>query len=338
MKRNWPRQQPLVALDAAGAQRLLRPLYPDAEVEAVTPLAGGLINTNLRVTLAGRPKPLLLRLYQREAGLARKEAAIADALAGRLPVARFLLVADDNPVTGHAYAVTDCIEGTPFDRVAADLAANLADGALIGLGRDIGAALGRIHRVKFDRYGFFADGLTVTRAIDLDRRGVLAFLRSCVREGPGTLRLEPELAEAAVGLMRRHGALIDSWLPQPCLVHGDFNPQNLLVAHEDAGGRGIGGHWRLATVLDWEFAFSGTPAFDLGNLIRPPLGRHDGFVEAVAAGYRSSGESLPDDWRRIARLIDLTAWAEMLSRPEAAAAVIEDARAMIRQAVAALGD
>ena len=112
-------------------------------------------------------------------------------------------------------------------------------------------------------------------------------------------------------------------------MHGDFNPQNLLVAQDEASGR-----WRLATVLDWEFAFSGTPAFDLGNLIRPPLGRHDGFVTAVAAGYRESGEHLPDDWQRIARLIDLTAWAEMIARPEVDAVVIKDSQAIFRQTVA----
>ena len=293
MKENWPRQKPRVALDAAGAARLLRPLYPNAEVEDVTPLPGGLTNTNLRVTLAGEPRPLLLRLYQREAALARKEAAIAKALAGRLPVARFLLVAEDNPVTGHAYAVTDCIEGDRLDLVAPDLAEN----DLFALGKEIGTALGRIHGVKFARHGFFSDGLAVPEAIDLDQRGILAFLQSCLGEGPARTRLGAELADALPALIQHHGALIDSWLPPPCLVHGDFNPQNMLVARDETSDQ-----WRLAAVLDWEFAFSGTPAFDLGNLIRPPLGRHDGFVEAVAAGYQESGEKLPDDWQRIARL------------------------------------
>ena len=324
VKENWPRQKPLVALDAAGAARLLRPLYPNAEVEDVTPLPGGLVNTNLRVVLADESRPLLLRLYQREPGLARKEAAIARALADRLPVARFHLVAEDNPVTGHAYAVTDCIEGERLDLVAPDL----TNDELAALGQEIGEALGRIHKVKFDRYGFFADRLAVPEAIDLDQRGILAFLQSCLGKDPARTRLGAELADALPRLMQRHGALIDSWLPPPCLVHGDFNPQNLLVARQQAGDQ-----WHLAAILDWEFAFSGTPAFDLGNLIRPPLGRHDGFVAAVAAGYRESGKDLPKDWQRIARLVDLTAWVEMVSRRQVDAVVIEDARRLIRAAL-----
>jgi len=67
---------------------------------------------------------------------------------------------------------------------------------------------------------------------------------------------------------------------------GEFNLQNLLVARQRAASQ-----WHLATILDWEFAFSGAPAFDLSNLIRPPLGQHDGFVAAFAAGYQESGES-----------------------------------------------
>jgi aminoglycoside/choline kinase family phosphotransferase len=50
------------------------------------------------------------------------------------------------------------------------------------------------------------------------------------------------------------------------LVHADFNPKNILV-------RGAS----VAAVLDWEFAFSGTPLFDVGNMLR--------FAERYPPGY-----------------------------------------------------
>lgn len=86
-------------------------------------------------------------------------------------------------------------------------------------------------------------------------------------------------------------------------------------------------------MLDWEFAFAGSPAFDLGNLLRPPLGALPGFAEAVAEGYAGAGGRLPEDRRRVSRIADLRAWADLLSRPEASPAPIEDARRVVAETV-----
>ena len=45
------------------------------------------------------------------------------------------------------------------------------------------------------------------------------------------------------------------------LVHGDFGAANILV-------RQVQGAWQVAAVIDWEFAFAGTPLFDLGHFLR----------------------------------------------------------------------
>lgn len=45
------------------------------------------------------------------------------------------------------------------------------------------------------------------------------------------------------------------------LVHGDFNPKNLLVSRTPGG-------WQVAAALDWEFRFSGCPYGDAANLLR----------------------------------------------------------------------
>lgn len=324
MKRHWPRQQPLLSLDAAQVTRLLRPLDRAAEVVEVTPLESGLINSNLCVRLAGPQAPLLLRLYQRGTAEARKEAAIARLLDGRVPVARVLHVADDNPVTGHACALFEWIEGECLDLVLP----TLDDATMARLGGEIGRVLAGIHGIGFERYGFFADDLSLAETIDVDGKGVLAFLQHGLSAGPARTRLGEALADRVITFMEHESAAIDGWLPPPCLVHGDFNPANLLVRRDKETGQ-----WTLAAVLDWEFALAATPAFDFGNLLRLPLGQERGFTEALAAGYRAAGGRLPEGWQRIARLVDLTAWTEMLSRPTCADAVIADAHAIIRATI-----
>jgi hypothetical protein len=86
-------------------------------------------------------------------------------------------------------------------------------------------------------------------------------------------------------------------------------------------------------VLDREFAFSGSPAFDFGNLLRPPLGTSADFETGVAEAYQAAGGQLPEGWRRIAQVADLYAWADFLSRANPAPARIEDACRMVQATV-----
>ena len=86
MRDDWTRGTPALAIDAAAAETLIAPAFPGARVVEVAPATGGLANTNLRVALAGRDSPLLLRLYQRDPAQARKEVALHHRLAGHVPV------------------------------------------------------------------------------------------------------------------------------------------------------------------------------------------------------------------------------------------------------------
>jgi len=324
MKADWPRDHPEIALDAPAVATLLAPLFPDDRVIGVAPVPGGLINTNLKVTTAGRAAPVLLRLYQGNPAGATKEVAITARIAGSVPVAKFLYFSPTNPITGQPYSVAEWIDGARLD-TALD---TLNPQAKMGLGRSIGHALARIHDFTFDKLGFFAADLTVPQPIDLGRSGLLAYLTQCLIEGTGGPRLGPELTAAVLNFAQREGELLDSWLDPPSLVHADFNAPNILVRPNTAGDP------EVAAVIDWEFALSGSPALDFGNLLRPPLGLDAEFVAMVADGYRKAGGSLPSEWQQVARVADLFAWADIVSRPAVAAAAIADARKVVADIIA----
>jgi aminoglycoside phosphotransferase (APT) family kinase protein len=268
---------------------------------------------------------VLLRLYQRDPVQAGKEAVLNRLVASRVPVAPFLYFGEDNPATGHPYAVMEWVDGERLETVMA----SLDDEALSTLGNCLGRTLRSVHSFIFDKPGFFGAALHVSEPIDLGRDGLLAYLRHCLVKGPGGQRLGQELTSELLAFVEREGRLLDNWPGAPCLVHADFNGSNVLVRQRTEGaGR------EIAAVLDWEFAFSGSPAVDFGNLLRPPLDTVRGFAEAVASGYRQAGGMLPVEWRRIAQVADLFAWADFLNRPEAGAALIEDAREVIRGIIA----
>ena len=85
-----------------------------------------------------------------------------------------------------------------------------------------------------------------------------------------------------------------------CLVHGDLGGRNLLVRRIDRE------HWQIAGLIDWEATTTGSPLFDLGSLFRYADRFSDQFRAAFERGYRAAGGELPDNWLRMARLIDAT--------------------------------
>lgn len=321
-REGWRRKAAWVKLHPPEIAALLWPAIGDITILSVQPVTGGLVNTNLKVTLGGPPGTVLLRLFQREPLKARIEAALDGLLGESVPRARFLHFDETNPVTGQPYAVLQWIDGEQLGEAASQA----DEAALAELGARTGAVLVQIHSFRFERRGFFAADLSVPTAIDLDRTGLLVFMRHCLCEGPGGDRLGAELTGRLFAFVEREGGRLSAWLREPCLTHADFNPSNILV-------RRVGEAWRIAAVLDWEFALSGTPALDFGNLLRPPFGKRAGFVEGLAQGYRAAGGLLPDDWLRIARIADLFAWADLLGRRSDDPALAADARRIIAATV-----
>jgi aminoglycoside phosphotransferase (APT) family kinase protein len=322
MKDGWTRQSPEIALDASAITALLQPAFPGARVTGIEPMRGGLINTNLKVSATGIAGPVVLRLYQRDVASARKEVAVTARVAGSLPVARFLYFSDRDPLTGLPYGITEWIEGNRLDAVVGSL-----DGpAARSLGRAVGHVLAAIHGFTFEKHGFFAGNLEVSEPIDMGRSGAIAYLRQDLVEGAAGALLGAELCAAVLSFAEREGELLDRWLDPPCLVHGDFNGPNILVR------AGRDNRWEVAAVLDWEFALSASPALDFGNVLRPPLGSDSAFIAALADGYRDAGGWLPPEWQRVARLADLLAWTDMLSRP-LGPAMIADARRIVRDII-----
>jgi aminoglycoside phosphotransferase (APT) family kinase protein len=323
MKDGWTRDRPEVELDASGIARLMQRAFPGARVERVERVGGGLVNTNLKIFATEIAEPVLLRIYQRDPASARKEVAVVERIASAVPVARVLYFSERDPLIGLPYAIVQWIDATRLDLV-------LRSGKPIdvqALGRSIGEILAGIHRFAFDQPGFFADHLVVPERIDMGRAGLIAYLRECLIEKGGRARLGVELSAAVIAFAEREGERLDQWLDVPCLVHGDFNGPNILVR------TAANGQSQIAAILDWEFALSASPALDFGNLLRPPLGRDLAFVAGLADGYRAAGGFLPRDWRAAARIADLFAWADVLSRP-VGPAIVADARRLVRDIIA----
>jgi aminoglycoside phosphotransferase (APT) family kinase protein len=323
MREDWPRSRPVLDLDASTVEGLIAPLFPGARIIEMSAVTGGLTNSNFRLRLAGRPGALLLRFYQRSGALAHQEMALCHKVSAQVPVPAYLHYAPENPVTGHAFAVIEWIEAKPLQEVLP----HLGGGALADIGLALGRTLASLHGYGYPHFGYLDADLQVKAPMDLSGQGLVDYLNYCLVEGLAGERLGPELSLHVIAFAKREGHRIEAWENRACLVHGDFNISNILVAPTHMGA------WRVAAIIDWEYAFAAAPGFDFGILLRPPLDAAAEFAASLEQGYRAAGGDMPADWQRIAKITDLFSFADVLHHPETSGAVIADMKAAIRRLV-----
>ncbi|GAB2570475.1 hypothetical protein Aab01nite_05990 [Paractinoplanes abujensis] len=259
-------------------------------------LTGGYSNENTALTTDDGHR-YVLRRYLRHNKCAL-EAALADRLKGTAPVPEVVAADPTGDSVGEPLLLSTFVAGLPVGEI-------LAAGDDAELGRDVGATLARIGTIAFEAPGFFADGLRPDGSeptVGLDQ-----FVERCLREGNAAGHLTAAEQDALLRYAAGAAADLAAVKGSRQLVHSDYNPKNLLAA------RSATGRWRVAAVLDWEFAFSSTPLVDVGNMLRDP--RPPAFLDGFLSGFRDAGGDLPPGWRRISQAADLFALADFLTRP-----------------------
>jgi hypothetical protein len=74
--------------------------------------------------------------------------------------------------------------------------------------------------------------------------------------------------------------------------------------------------WVVAAILDWELAFSGSPLLDVGNFLRYELDASPLREPYFSRAFVEHGGHLPDNWKFIVKIIDLTGLVECLTHDE----------------------
>jgi len=274
---------------------------PGRTVIAATSLTGGYSNDNrlVRTAAGGR---FVLRRYL-GANSCAVEAALAARLAGAVPVAEVIAADMDGSAAGEPVLLSAFVPGRPLGEVLA-----AASGSEVAeLGAATGRTLAAVGSVTFAAPGFFdSAGLEPGPPGAEPTSGVDVFVERCLNEGNASGHLGDAEQRALLGFAAAAAPDLAVLRGSARLVHADFNPKNILVT-------GRAGHWRLSAVLDWEFAFSSSPLFDIGNMLRDP--RPAGFLDAFVDGFRDGGGELPAGWRRLTQALDLYSLADFLQRP-----------------------
>ena len=303
-------------------------------IVAVQQLAGGYRNDNVLLVTDAAEK-YVLRRYRGEdveatGRTCEVEAALAARLRGIVPVPEVIAADPAGSAAGEPLLLSQYAAGSMVSEVlarqdgaAAGSAGQAAAGparqaagdpgrAAADLGRAAGTVLAAIGSVRFGGPGFFTGPGLVPSAEGMPA-SLADFVEDCLRAaGTSGERavggLSPAEQDGLRALAVRAGPAAARADGSRQLVHSDYNPKNLLAV--DRGGR-----WSITAVLDWEFAYSGSPLADIGNMLRPRPGVPAEFAAGFSTGYREAGGELPDGWREISEALDLYALADFLTRP-----------------------
>jgi fructokinase len=226
-------------------------------------------------------------------GNIEQEIKIVSMLSGYLPVPS---IVGEN-LSERCYLM-EYIDGVP----ASDFIKTATSQLKIKIYRAAGRILAKIHSFNFEDAGFFDSRLEVVRPLLLEAE----FLKSELLTELAIERINqvgPHFLEQLWNIIQENQSMLN--VKVPTLVHGDYNFENLLV----------NGEGEISAVLDWEFAFSHSPYFDLGNFLRYESDLKSHLVESfIASYYEGRSELIDREWKKRVRVFDLITLLSFLIR------------------------
>lgn len=318
MQKDWNRRYDFALLDETTLNAMLQPVFPGKRFVEAELLTAGLCNTNYRIRVSDLADSFVLRLYIRDRAACQKDYDIFNMVQKRVPVPELLYVDCDSLRYDTAYAVMKWVDGTLLSDVIAT--GNIADS--IGCAYAVGTTLAHIGAYKFPQGGFFGPGLSVAHPFDAGNAAFLGILEQFLFTENTGQRLGDTLRDQLWSFVKTHAHYLDSIKDAASLVHSDFKGVNILVRQEQK-------RWQVAAVLDWEFAFAGSPLTDIANMLRYERILPEGFEREFIRGYREEGGQLPRGWKRTCKLLDLLSLCEFLNAPHPNDAMIEEVTGLI---------
>jgi aminoglycoside phosphotransferase (APT) family kinase protein len=257
---------------------------------SATPLTGGYGGETYAVSAGG--EDAVLRLYVKAPDRARVDLALMRLVRGLLPVPRVLDAMTEPEDGAPAFVLYERLPGVSLETFLA----TADEGQRRRVGVQLGELLARLSGMPFLRYGEFAGADLTVQPFDLGE------LPDWYRRQ--SIDLGPERESRLLAVLDEAEDVLAEGTDRYCLCHSDFNPKNLLVDPDTATVTGL---------VDWEFAHSGSPYTDLGNLLRFDADQALGSAAIEVVRRTAPGGDDPELLNRV-RAADLWAVIELAGR------------------------
>ena len=287
LKADWEKTGEIVTVGDDVIRAMAAQALPGADILSHEKIAGGCANLNVKLRVSGRARPLILRLYIRDAHAAAREQALSKLVAPDVPAPEFLYTGEYD---GRSFALVECIDGITLR----DLLLNRDEDPLCAV-HDAGRICAWLQKHRFPHPGALGENLTVVAETPPD---FIKFAEECLAHPFTQQQFGAAKARRLLRVMEENRALLPD-NTQSFLVHGDYDPANILVKRDGAG-------WTVSGILDWEFAFSGAWLWDISNMLRYAHLLPATYEGAFLEGLQDGGSRLPPDWRITIRLMNIT--------------------------------
>ena len=254
------------------AAPLIQDFLQGRGVLSVELFPSGKSNSNYKLTLS-TGEVCVLRLYS--GGDVEREAYVMSLVADLVPVPQELH-------RGDGWSVFTYLEG--------ELLAKAPEHSGVAA-----EALAKLSAITFPSPGFINPDGSVS-PFPFAKKG---FIETKLEDAAVRGWIGEEAVDAVLVILQREARRHAEMGADSRLVHGDFNPTNILMR----GGA-------VSGVLDWEFSHAGTPYMDIGNLLRHTALR---YQPAIKYGLEAGGVRLPEDWQERAELVDISSQFEFLT-------------------------
>lgn len=297
-KFDWEKTSITFQLPEGMVEAMVRLAYPDKKPTSYELIAGGCANLNYKIQLEKEDHPLILRIYLRDKDAAYKEKKLAALIKEAVPVPLTHYIGE---LEGHRFAITEFMPGISLR----DLLLGNAPHDLNAIMSEVGTILPKITAYAFPKAGFLNKELKV---VPYEPSDVIKFAQDCLNERTVLSVQSPEMIDEIKKAIKQYAYLFPTD-GEKHLVHGDYDPANILVDH-------INGSWVVTGILDWEFAFSGSYLWDVANMLRyahkmPPEFQNS-FIEAL----QKNGIKLPAHWCTTIHLLNLSSLLDLLKRSD----------------------
>ena len=296
-KSNWEKSTEHFELPALLIEAMVKCAMPAKKLATHKLLSGGCANLNVKITVEGEQHPFILRVYLRDKEAAFREQKLAALIKKSIPIPEVYFIGERE---GYQFSITQYMSGVSLR----DLLLKEPPQHIKTLLTEAGLLLSRLQNYRFSTAGFFDANLHISHPLSLSAH--ISFAEGCLEHKSVIKQIGREqIAKISYYLHKNQNLLPTN--AKNYLVHGDYDPANILVDK-------VNKQWHITAVLDWEFAFAGSPLWDVANMLRyahhmPPV-----FKESFLLGLKEGGVHLPENWLVSIHLFNLISLLDILVR------------------------
>lgn len=296
-KNDWETVDLSVSISPNLIKAMAEQASPHTKLLSYKVISSGCANLNIKITLENTQEPKILRVYLRDKESACREQKLGSLLHSLIPIPQIYYI---GRLDNYQFAIVQYMPGISLrEFLLSHQESNIAPVMV-----EAGHILSKLQHIHFPVAGFFNKDLTIKQPLNKNDYGL--FASKCLRHPIVAAELGAETISEIKTVLNKYEFLLPNEY-QPHLVHGDYDPANILVDHRN-------NQWRISAILDWEFAFSGSFLTDAANMLRYAHQMPAIFEESFLQGLREAGIVLPSTWRQTTHLLNLVALLDCLVR------------------------